>query len=79
MLDGGAGIHNMTDYLAVQFHYKVKLPNEVRTVTELVQHIMLQASGTVDVPERLTGQVFNCAVVGWGFVANDIVLHDASS
>ena len=69
----------MTHNLTVFLHDKVKFRDKGRVCAEGVQDIVLQTSGTVDIPECLAGQVFHGTVVGRGFVANDNVLHDDSS
>ena len=57
----------MPDNPPVLLHHEVKLRDEIWVAPELVQHIMLRASGTIDVPEGFTGKVFDGTVIGRGF------------
>ena len=57
------GKHHMPDYPAVFLHHQVQLRDKVGIAAVAVQHIVLGASGTIDVPESLARQVLHLAVV----------------
>ena len=57
----------MPDDPAVLLHHEIKLRDEVRITPELIQHIMLRASGAIHVPEGFASEVFNSAIIGRGF------------
>ena len=57
----------MPDNPAVFLHHEVQFRYEVRIAPELVQHIMLRASGAIHVPEGFSGKVFDSAIIGRGF------------
>ena len=55
--------HHVTHDAAILLHHEVQLRDEIRVAAILVQHEMLGASGTVDVPESLAGQNLHLAVI----------------
>ena len=57
--------HDVSDDASILFHYKIQFWNKVGVVSESVEHKMLRASRTINVPERFAGEVFNIAVVLW--------------
>ena len=57
----------MADDPATFLHHEIKFRDEVRVAPILVQHIMLRAPGTINVPEGFTGKVFDGTVIGRGF------------
>ena len=59
--------HHMADDLAILFHHEIQFRNKVGVISISVEHIMLGASGTIDVPERLACEVFHLAIVLWLF------------
>ena len=54
----GAYEHVLADELPVLFHHEVQLRDKIRVIAELMQNIMLQTAGAVDVPERLAYEIF---------------------
>jgi hypothetical protein len=57
----------MADNPVAFLHYKVELWDEVGACSILIEHVMLCASWTIDVPECLTREVLHLAIIFWGF------------
>ena len=53
----------MTYNLTVLLHHIVQFRNEIRIAPITVEHIMLQASGLINVPECLTRKVLHLTPV----------------
>jgi hypothetical protein len=49
--------------LAVLFHHEVELWDKVGIAPVPVEHIVLGAAGTIDVPESLAGEVLYLTVI----------------
>ena len=55
--------HNMANDAVILFHHKVQLWDEIGICSILIEHVMLCASRTVDVPECLTCKVLNLTII----------------
>ena len=71
------GFHKyiLTDQSAVLFHNKIQLFDKRRIVTQYMDHIMLTAPGTIDVPEGFPDKFLHFPIIFCFFRANDIVFH----
>ena len=49
------------------FHHKVQLRDEVGIRSILIEHVMLCASRTIDIPECLTRKVLHLTIIFWLF------------
>jgi hypothetical protein len=49
----------MTDNLATLLHHEVELGDKVRICSVLIEHIVLGASRTIDVPESFARKVLH--------------------
>lgn len=59
----GMGKHDMAYNATVEFHEVVQFGDEIGGVAVLMEHVMLDTSGAVDVPERLASEVFHFTIV----------------
>ena len=59
----GTGEHNMAYNAVVEFHEVVQFGDEIGVVAVLVEYVMLDTSGAVDVPERLAREVLYLTIV----------------
>jgi hypothetical protein len=75
-LDGSVHIYALADKLPVCLHYEIQFRDKGGVVPQAVQDIMLQAAGTIDVPEGFTDEVFYLMIFGFPLVADDVtVVH----
>ena len=58
-VDHGFHKHILSDDLAVLFHHEIEFGNERRIRAQFVDHEMLEASGAVDVLERLADHILD--------------------
>ena len=61
------GVHDVADDLAVLFKYERKLGNKVGMRAHRMDEIMFVRARLVDIPKRLTGELFNCSIIFFGF------------
>ena len=66
--------HILTNQVAILFHDEVQIRHESRIISQLMQHIVLQTAGTVDVPECFPDKVFHFAVFIFSFQTNTVVI-----
>ena len=57
------GEHDVAYDAPVLFHHEVELGDEVGVVSELVEHEMLGASRTIDVPEGFAREILHLTVI----------------
>ena len=59
----GLGKHDVAHDASVLLHHQIELGDEIGIAAVLVEHVMLGATRTIDVPESLTGKVLHLTVI----------------
>ena len=68
-------VHHVPDDFAVHFQHEREFRHKVGLAPVAVQHVMLGASGTVNVPEGFAGKVFDGLKVARLFRADSVIFH----
>ena len=71
----GLGEHHMADDLPVFLHHEIQFRDKVRVIAILIQHIMLRASGAIDIPKSLPREILHFAVIGRCFKSDVHILQ----
>ena len=57
------GKHHMADNYSIFLHHKVEFRDEIGVCSILIEHVMLCASRTIDIPECLSRKVFHLTII----------------